>query len=61
MICRFCGMETNGPIGHQTQAACIHALEAEVLSLKRVLTHTGRIVGQVPEDREEIGRRREAG
>jgi anaerobic ribonucleoside-triphosphate reductase len=60
MTCRFCGIETDGSAGHETQEACIQALESEVSTLKRILTYTGRIENQT-RDRAEMARRQDAG
>ena len=42
MICSFCGLETGTPISHETQAACIDALRAQVSELRTVLQHARR-------------------
>jgi hypothetical protein len=48
MVCVFCGLETGNLAGHETQEACLAALQQEIVTLRKVLS-MARPPGDTPE------------
>jgi hypothetical protein len=38
MVCVFCGLDTGNLPGHETQEACLAALQQEIVTLRKVLS-----------------------
>ena len=51
-VCPFCGLATESP--HETQAACVEALQEEVTRVRRIVEQVERLKDEEPATRPSV-------